>query len=101
MKRVFLFGAIAISTLMVGCSSTETRDCDTKACDKAAICADAAKCNPADCDKEKCTEGVKACASEGKSDCCGSCGGDEAAKECCGTCGGGEHSHADGDHSHD
>ena len=68
-----LLGAALVSCVMIGCESTQSRDCDTKACET--------KC-------------------EDKSSCCGSCGGEEKT-ECCGTCGGDKaHSHGADGHSH-
>lgn len=76
MKKVILLSAIAISALMVGCSSTETRD---DACaSQAATCPDGAKCDQAKCDKascdkancakkaQACADGAKACPSAAK-----------------------------------
>jgi len=84
MKKFALLGAIAISALMVGCTSTETRDCADKGDCKPALCEDAANCNPADCTKEKCPKKA-ACPSEAKACPTGdkvACGPD-CTKPCC------------------
>ena len=87
-KKFAFFGLVAVSALMIGCSSTQCRDGG----DCASACGDKAAC----CGSEAC--GDKPCGGEGKA-CCGSCGGEK--KACCGTCGGGEHSYGDHSHSHD
>lgn len=82
-KKFALIGLVAASTMLIGCTSTQTRDdcCGTCGGGEAACCG---TCG----------------GDEAKSECCGTCGG-EAKAECCGTCGGDAgHSHDDGDHSH-
>lgn len=91
MKKVILLSAIAISALMVGCSSTETRECDGNADCKPALCEDAANCDPSKCDKpdcakkaQACADGAKACPSEAKADCAQkkACDADKKAASC-------------------
>ena len=94
MNKLALLGVVAISALMVGCSSTQSRDCADKGDCKPALCADAANCDPANCDKAKCAGKAEACSSEAKA--CAS----EKKADCCGTCGGGEHSHDGTTHEH-
>ncbi len=82
MKKIALFSVIALSALMVGCSSTETRDYDAEACDTAALCEDAANCDPSTCEKPNCPKKAEACATKAtKAAGCPS----EAKKAACGT----------------
>ena len=79
MKKITLFSVIAFSALMVGCSSTQSRDnakCDLKACDTKQ-CDDAANCDPSKCDKPECPKQAKACPTGAKA-----CGAD-CTKPCC------------------
>ena len=72
MKKIALFSIVALSALMVGCSSTQTRDCDDNACGTAQ-CADAANCESSTCEKASCEK--KAC----PADCAKACCADKAA----------------------
>ena len=86
MKKIALFSVIALSALMVGCTSTQTRDCDGKACDDAQVCADPANCDASKCEKPDCakkaaacpTGAAKACPTGAKAAC-----GDDCTKPCC------------------
>ncbi|MBL4699467.1 MAG: hypothetical protein JKX70_11610 [Phycisphaerales bacterium] len=77
MKKIALFSVIALSALMVGCSSTETRDYDSEACDTAAKEACATEAKAAACP----TEGMKKmdCADDMKKMDCGK----DCTKPCC------------------
>lgn len=82
MKKIALFSVIALSALMVGCSTTQTRECDSsKPCDPAS-CTDTANCDPSSCDKPACPKKGAACPTEAKAaNCCGQ-DGCEAKAEC-------------------
>ena len=84
MKNKFaLIGLVAVSAMMIGCSSTQCRDksdCGTACADKAACCGSEKCSTDAGCAEKPC---------------------DAEKKACCGTCGGGEHSHGGDSHSHD
>ena len=85
MKKIALFSIVALSALMVGCSSTQTRDCDGQACDTAQ-CEDAANCDTSTCEKPSCDKkaacptGAKACPTGAKKACDADC-----TKPCCAT----------------
>jgi len=70
MNKIALFGALAISALLVGCSSTQTCDTDNKMCNTAQ-CADGADCDPSNCDKANCKKGAKMCKDGCTKPCCG------------------------------
>ncbi len=76
MNKIALFGVLAFSALMVGCSSTQTCDTDNKMCNTAQ-CADGADCDPSNCDKADCKKGAKVC-TDGAQDCKDGC-----SKPCC------------------
>ena len=76
-----LAGLAVMSTLMVGCKSTQCRD---------GACGDKLACSTEAC-ADKCAD---SCSDKAESSCCGTCSGDKAhghshgEAKCCGTCNG-------------
>lgn len=90
MKKIALFSVIALSALMVGCSSTQKCDTDSKACGTAQC--GTADCDPSTCEKPGCDKKAacplgakKACGADCTKPCCANkkaCGAD-CTKPCC------------------
>jgi len=67
-----LLGAALVSCIMIGCESTQTRDCDGGACDTTQC--DPSSCDGKACDKESCPK-----AKECKEGCTKACCADKQA----------------------